>query len=69
LKSYNFKQLFFLKEEPDLPALEKELNDRIKEILNNVPIKNVVLDFSCINFIDSMGVNAIQQVRIFSMMI
>ena len=42
------------------------MDARIKEILDSVLVKNIILDFSCINFIDSMGVNAILQVRIFS---
>jgi anti-anti-sigma regulatory factor len=33
-----------------------------EEIKALVPVKDVILDFSCINFIDSMGINAIIQV-------
>lgn len=43
---------------------EDELNKKISAILAELPIKDVILDFSCINNIDSMGINAIVQVII-----
>ena len=46
----------------DENIFEDELNKKISEILMHVSIKNVIIDFSCINYIDSMGVNAILQV-------
>lgn len=35
------------------------------EILNDIKIKYIILDFSCVNYIDSQGVNAIVQVNDF----
>ena len=46
----------------DEKIFEDELKKKITEILMHVSIKNVIIDFSCINYIDSMGVNAILQV-------
>ena len=38
------------------------LDLEIRSILTKVEIKNIILDFSCVNIIDSMGINAIIQV-------
>jgi anti-anti-sigma regulatory factor len=43
---------------------EEELNKKIREMLEDLPIKDIILDFSCINSIDSMGINALIQVII-----
>lgn len=32
------------------------------DLLESVKIKDIILDFSCVNYIDSQGVNAIVQV-------
>ncbi len=42
---------------------EDDLNLKIAEILKGVPVKDIVIDFSCINYVDSMGVNAIIQLN------
>ncbi len=42
---------------------EERSNRKIKEILQAVPIKDIVIDFSCINYVDSMGVGAIIQLN------
>jgi len=42
---------------------EEELNQKISAILTTLPIKDIILDFSCINNIDSMGINSIIQVK------
>jgi hypothetical protein len=33
------------------------------DILSRIQIKHIILDFSCVNYIDSQGVNCIQQVK------
>ena len=38
------------------------MKEKINEILQVVPISDIILDFSCVNFIDTMGINAIIQV-------
>jgi anti-anti-sigma regulatory factor len=53
---------FFLKNESKVKSIENELNAKIDEILSTVHIKDVIIDFSCVNIIDSMGINAIAQV-------
>jgi len=40
------------------------LNEKIEDIKANVPVTDIILDFSCINYIDSMGINALIQVII-----
>lgn len=35
----------------------------VDEILNEIKLKYIILDFSCVNYIDSQGVNAIIQVK------
>lgn len=42
----------------NLEQVEATLESRISEIKNNLPIKHIILDCSCINNIDSQGVNA-----------
>jgi len=39
--------------------LKDELKQKVDQIQSTTPIKDIILDFSCINYIDSMGVNAI----------
>ncbi|CAF1045955.1 unnamed protein product [Brachionus calyciflorus] len=43
--------------------VKKEMEKKISEILESIKIKDIILDFSCINFFDSMGVNAIVQLN------
>ena len=38
------------------------MKQKISEILQALPISDIILDFSCVNFIDTMGINAIVQV-------
>ena len=58
-----------VQEIPDVNSandLESQINnnEKIKSLLN-FKIKHLVIDCSCVNFIDSQGVNAILQVFIF----
>ena len=39
-----------------------ENNDNEFQFSNQNEIKHLILDFSCVNFIDSQGINCIQQV-------
>lgn len=46
----------------ELRHAEEELNAEIAHILHSVKIKDLIIDFSCVNLIDSMGVEAIENV-------
>lgn len=52
----------------DINSLEKNLHVKEVEIerakiLNKIPMKHIIVDCSCVNFIDMMGVNGLIQVR------
>ena len=49
---------------PTVNALDDEavLKRKKDDVLKQLPIQHIIIDFSCVNFIDSMGVNAIIQV-------
>lgn len=51
-----------MKEEFDTTTHDRELEEKIQDILETIQVQEIIIDFSCINFIDSMGVNAILQV-------
>jgi anti-anti-sigma regulatory factor len=47
------------------PALITNINQlehRIDAIKASLPIKHIIIDFSCVNIIDSMGVSALVNV-------
>lgn len=50
------------KKSDELRHAEEELNNEIAHILHSVKIKDLIIDFSCVNLIDSMGVEAIENV-------
>jgi anti-anti-sigma regulatory factor len=52
------------KKEVENANSDRELDNKIAEIKENQSIQHIIIDFSCINYIDSMGVNAILQVNI-----
>jgi hypothetical protein len=35
---------------------------QVKNALDDIKLKHIILDFSCVNYIDSQGVNAVLQV-------
>ena len=57
--------IFNLKEEmnKNLKRLSIDLEANIKNILDEIKIKHIILDCSCINNIDSQGVSALAQVK------
>ena len=61
LMEKNKKQVSYFDEV--IASNEEDLNRRISDILKTVPVKDIVIDFSCINYVDSMGVNAIIQLN------
>jgi anti-anti-sigma regulatory factor len=40
------------------------LEEQIENVLKEIKIKDVVIDCSCVNFIDSMGIDALTKVNI-----
>ena len=40
----------------------KNLNHKIDSILDNLKLKHIIIDMSCVNNIDSMGINEILHV-------
>lgn len=44
-----------------IEQVESQTNQN--DILNNLKLKNVIIDFSCVNYVDSQGVNAILQLH------
>jgi len=50
-----------------MKALKKNLLDEAKvKVLQNIPLKYIVLDFSCVNYIDNQGVDILKQVKFLS---
>lgn len=41
---------------------DTKLDNDMEKILEHVDIQDIILDFSCVNLIDSMGIDAIIQV-------
>ena len=50
------------KKNEELEEVEKELNAEVKKINDSIKIKDIIVDFSCVNSIDTMGLDAILQV-------
>lgn len=44
------------------PQLEHDISFRRMEIFSKIGIKDIILDFSCVNFIDLMGVDRLKEV-------
>ena len=44
---------------------DRDIEMRLNEIQETIPVADIILDCSCINNIDSQGVNALIQVCIF----
>ncbi len=40
----------------------KTLNHKIDSILDNLKLRHIIIDMSCVNYIDSMGINEILHV-------
>lgn len=45
--------------------LRKEMKEQVEQYITQISLKHIILDLSSINFIDSMGINAMIQVKNF----
>lgn len=45
-----------------LKQAQDELDAEIARILHSIKLKDIIIDFSCVNLIDSMGVEAVANV-------
>ena len=65
-KKSNEREVELNKEEPDEEEIiKKNLKIEIDEALKDLTVKDIVLDLSCVNFIDSMGAESIVKVKYF----
>lgn len=47
----------------EIESAEANLKQECDKILNEIKIKDIIIDFSCVNIIDSMGLDALVQVK------
>lgn len=46
----------------EMDEAQKNLNQELENIKKSIKIKDLIIDFSCVNLIDTMGYDAILQV-------
>ena len=55
--------IFFSSKAHQIQQAQEELDTEIGKILQSNNLKDLIIDFSCVNLIDSMGVEAIVKVN------